>query len=484
MTVNAMKFPIGETHIYLRTYKQESSLSQDKKSTTDGCQFLGQRLISWQCKKQTIVATSTTDRHEYVAAAIIAVDQVLWDQNQLLDYGFNFKNTKNHIDNESTICIVKNPVYHSKTKHIEIRHHFIRDCYEKKLISVEKIHTDFNVADLLTKPFDGPRFNYLVGFRRYEFLRSSNSRYALSTNPTIYDSLVKQFWQTATANTIADGTLELHATIDTTEYTITEASIRDKLHLADASGITMLPNNEIFEGMGQMGYPTDGSFTFWKSFFTPQWRFLVPPNFVCISSKSGGWGSNDSNNLRQMTLDDLLQVVPQLMTKIDSLEKELKQTKLTMGSTIMKLVKKVKKMEGILKRRNVVFSDSNEEESGGSREEKSTMTLLVSLVQGLVNPSKTTINAFREEQTVFTSPNPSLINAKEQGKGAPWIIRLDTFGERRKGTQEHISKANEQDDSALEILGAMLKDITKDDLTDIIVGVYEKIGMDSLEDDL
>ncbi|GKA55252.1 retrovirus-related pol polyprotein from transposon TNT 1-94 [Tanacetum coccineum] len=79
------------------------------------------------------------------------------------------------------------------------------------------------------------------------------SGYALTTNPTIYDSLVKQFWQTATANTIADGTLELHATIDTTEYTITEASIRDKLHLADASGITMLPNNEIFEGMGQMG---------------------------------------------------------------------------------------------------------------------------------------------------------------------------------------------------------------------------------------
>ncbi|GJZ24517.1 hypothetical protein Tco_0561976 [Tanacetum coccineum] len=132
----------------------------DRKSTTGGCQFLGQRLISWQCKKQTIVATSTTEA-EYVAAANCC-GQVLWVQNQLLDYGFNFMNTKIHIDNESTICIVKNPVYHSKTKPIEIRHHFIRDCYEKKLISVEKIHTDLNVADLLTKPFDGPRFNYLV----------------------------------------------------------------------------------------------------------------------------------------------------------------------------------------------------------------------------------------------------------------------------------------------------------------------------------
>ncbi|GJV66442.1 putative ribonuclease H-like domain-containing protein [Tanacetum coccineum] len=82
----------------------------DRKSTTGGCQFLGRRLISWQCKKQTIVATSTTE--------------------------------------------AENPIYHSKTKHIAIRHHFIRDAYEKKLIQVLKIHTDDNVADLLTKAFD------------------------------------------------------------------------------------------------------------------------------------------------------------------------------------------------------------------------------------------------------------------------------------------------------------------------------------------
>ncbi|GJT80425.1 ribonuclease H-like domain-containing protein [Tanacetum coccineum] len=181
----------------------------DRKSTTGGCQFLGQRLISWQCKKQTIVATSTT-KAEYVAAA-------------------NCCGQESNIDNESTICIVK------------------------------------------------------------------ETQYALTSNPTIYDSLVKQFWQTATANTIADGTLEIHATIDTTGYTITEASIRDKLQLADASGIAMLPNDEIFEGMGQMGYPTDGTFTFWKSFFTPQWRYLVHHLLHCISSKSGGWDQFGSN---------------------------------------------------------------------------------------------------------------------------------------------------------------------------------------------
>ncbi|GJS66124.1 hypothetical protein Tco_0680688, partial [Tanacetum coccineum] len=91
----------------------------DRKSTIGGYQFLGRRLISLQCKKQTIVASTT--EAEYVAAT-------------------------NHCG--------QNPVFHSKTKYIEIRHHFIRDAYEKKLIQVLKIHTNDNVADLLTKAFD------------------------------------------------------------------------------------------------------------------------------------------------------------------------------------------------------------------------------------------------------------------------------------------------------------------------------------------
>ncbi|GJY76932.1 putative ribonuclease H-like domain-containing protein [Tanacetum coccineum] len=134
--------------------------SLDRKSTKGGCQFLRSRLISWQCKKQTIVANSTTEA-EYVDAASCC-RQVLWIQNQMLDYGYNFMNTKIFIDNESTICIVKNPVFHSKTKHIDIRHHFIRDLNEKKLIQMIKIRTDQNITDLLTKAFDVGRFQYLI----------------------------------------------------------------------------------------------------------------------------------------------------------------------------------------------------------------------------------------------------------------------------------------------------------------------------------
>nr|GEW25986.1 putative ribonuclease H-like domain-containing protein [Tanacetum cinerariifolium] len=66
------------------------------------------------------------------------------------------------ITNERAICVVKNHVYHSKTKHIEIRHYLIRDSYEKRLIEMVKIHTDFNDADLFTKAFDVTRFQFLV----------------------------------------------------------------------------------------------------------------------------------------------------------------------------------------------------------------------------------------------------------------------------------------------------------------------------------
>nr|GEZ37798.1 putative ribonuclease H-like domain-containing protein [Tanacetum cinerariifolium] len=103
--------------------------SLDRKFTTGGCQFLGSRLISWQCKKQTIVAISTT-KAEYIAASNYC-GQVLWLQNQLLYYGYNFMQTKIHVDYESEICVVKNPVYHSKTKHIKIRHHSLETPMRK-----------------------------------------------------------------------------------------------------------------------------------------------------------------------------------------------------------------------------------------------------------------------------------------------------------------------------------------------------------------
>ncbi|KAI3744740.1 hypothetical protein L1987_57831 [Smallanthus sonchifolius] len=132
----------------------------DRKSTSGGCQFLGDRLVSWQCKKQSTVSVSTCEA-EYIAAAS-GCSQRMWIQQQLRDYGLNFTGTPLFIDNNATMSITNNPVKHSKTKHIEIRHHFIRDCAEKHLIELVKVHTDDNLADLFTKAFDQSRFEHLV----------------------------------------------------------------------------------------------------------------------------------------------------------------------------------------------------------------------------------------------------------------------------------------------------------------------------------
>ncbi|KAJ0677880.1 putative RNA-directed DNA polymerase [Helianthus annuus] len=132
----------------------------DGKSTTAGCQFLGNRLVTWQCKKQTCVATSTCEA-EYIAASSCC-SQVLWIQQQLRDYGFEFLSTPIYVDNSAALDITRNPVQHSKTKHIEIKYHFIRDCFEKRLIDVVKVHTDDQRADLFTKAFDKSRFDFLL----------------------------------------------------------------------------------------------------------------------------------------------------------------------------------------------------------------------------------------------------------------------------------------------------------------------------------
>ncbi|GJZ22523.1 hypothetical protein Tco_0559562, partial [Tanacetum coccineum] len=229
--------------------------SLDRKSTTRGCQFLGKRLISWQCKKQTIVANSTTEA-EYVAAANCC-GQVLWIQNKMLDYGFIFMNTKIYIDNESTICIVKNPVFHSKTKHIEIRHHFIRDSYEKKLIQVINIYIDHNVANLLTKAFDVSSDEFGV----------STAEPKLVLLVTVRDNTAEGFWATAKSKIVNDEK-QIHATVDDKTVVILESSVRSVLHFNDEDGIACLSNDEIFENLAFMGNldPTSKFFLMYPRF--------------------------------------------------------------------------------------------------------------------------------------------------------------------------------------------------------------------------
>nr|GEV89553.1 hypothetical protein [Tanacetum cinerariifolium] len=229
---------------------------QDRKSTTRGCQFLGRRLISWQFKKQTIVATSTTEA-EYVATAS--------------GYG--------------------------------------------------------NVADLLTKPFDAGRFQYLVveqvmrssvcgnhilcttvidptektehniDFHQIvDFLEASHIRYALTISPTVYVSHIRQFWSTARIET-TNLEIKILATVDGKPMTISESSLRRHLKLSDEEGISSLPDTELFENLSLMGYNilSNQRFTFQKGQFSPEWKFLIHTIMQCLSPKSTGFNEFSSN---------------------------------------------------------------------------------------------------------------------------------------------------------------------------------------------
>ena len=118
--------------------------------------LLGRSLVSWSSKKQNSVALSTGEA-EYISAGSCCA-QLLWMRSTLSDFGINVKQVPLLCDNESAIKMTNNPVQHSRTKHIDIRHHFIRDHQQKGDISIESVGTDDQLADIFTKPLDERSF--------------------------------------------------------------------------------------------------------------------------------------------------------------------------------------------------------------------------------------------------------------------------------------------------------------------------------------
>ncbi|GJY96506.1 hypothetical protein Tco_0513416 [Tanacetum coccineum] len=219
---------VHDSPLYLEAFSDSDygGSNLDRKSTTGGCQFLGQRLISWQCKKQTIVATSTTEA-EYVAAANCCGQTyfevpTMESKKVMLDQG----------DARSNLDMKENASCHLPMVAIWI------------WISSE----------------------------------SQNRRYASHHKfPPIYDSLVNSsLWQTATLREhLKMGIQQLNATIDSIEYTITEESVRRQLQLADASGINMLQNEEIFVGLQNIGSKSGG----WDQFGSN-----IATALICLST--------------------------------------------------------------------------------------------------------------------------------------------------------------------------------------------------------
>ncbi|GJU83213.1 retrovirus-related pol polyprotein from transposon TNT 1-94 [Tanacetum coccineum] len=131
-----------------------------RRSTSGSAQFLGDRLVSWSSKKQRSTAISTTEA-EYIAMSGCCA-QILWMRSQLKDYGFLFNKIPLYCDNKSAIALSCNNVQHSRSKHIDIRHHFIREQVENGVVELYFVETNYQLADILTKALPRERFEFLL----------------------------------------------------------------------------------------------------------------------------------------------------------------------------------------------------------------------------------------------------------------------------------------------------------------------------------
>nr|GFA58948.1 retrovirus-related Pol polyprotein from transposon TNT 1-94 [Tanacetum cinerariifolium] len=130
------------------------------KSTFGGAQFLGEKLMSLSSKKQDCTSLSTVESEYVYLSACCA--QVLWMRIQLTDYGYHFDKIPIYCDSKSAIAISCNLVQHSRTKHIAVRYHFIKEHVEKGTIKLYFVKTDYQLTDIFTKALLVDRFNYLV----------------------------------------------------------------------------------------------------------------------------------------------------------------------------------------------------------------------------------------------------------------------------------------------------------------------------------
>ncbi|GKE78065.1 hypothetical protein Tco_1544185 [Tanacetum coccineum] len=131
-----------------------------RRSTSGSAQFLGDKLVRWLSKKQTSTSISSTEA-EYIAMYGCCA-QILWMRSQLSDYGFAYNHILLYCDNKSAIALCCNNVQHSRSKHIDIRHHFIREQVEKGVVELYFIRTEYQLADIFTKALPRERFKFIL----------------------------------------------------------------------------------------------------------------------------------------------------------------------------------------------------------------------------------------------------------------------------------------------------------------------------------
>nr|GEW69113.1 hypothetical protein [Tanacetum cinerariifolium] len=145
-----------------------------------------------------------------------------------------------------------------------------------------------NLVAFLKKSTESEGFEQII-----DFLNASHIKYALTVNPTVYTSCIEQFWATAKVKNV-NGEAQIQALVDKKKVIMSEASIRRDIRFEDEGGVDCLSNEVIFEQLTFMGYEKlSQKLTFYKAFFSPQWKFLIHIILQCLSAKTTAWNEFD-----------------------------------------------------------------------------------------------------------------------------------------------------------------------------------------------
>nr|GEU87885.1 hypothetical protein [Tanacetum cinerariifolium] len=250
--------------------------SLDKKSITEGCQFLRCKLISCQCKKQSVVATSSTEA-EYVAAASCCA-QVLWIQNQLLDYGLDQTVSGKDTSNPLMADNLPKIVWYS-THHVTL----MKSWLVQKQTALGQTATGKEISNPFMAGVNKPRCDEdrLECMELMVFLLPKVEKVRIGTTVAVKK---------------ANDVIRLQALVNKKKVVVTKATIREALRLDDADGVECLPNEEIFAELARMGYDKlSTKLTFYKAFFSSQWKFLIHTILLCMSAKRTSWNEFSSS---------------------------------------------------------------------------------------------------------------------------------------------------------------------------------------------
>ena len=152
-----------ESELRLKSYCDANWVAclDTKRSIFGFCIFLGDSLISWKCKKQYVVSRSSVESENRAMATITS--EIVWLIALLKTFGLDHKQAASlYCDNRVTLYIAANPVYHERTKHIEVDCHFIRENIQDGTINTFNVPSRHQVADFFTKALGHKQFHYLL----------------------------------------------------------------------------------------------------------------------------------------------------------------------------------------------------------------------------------------------------------------------------------------------------------------------------------